>query len=205
MTTHASEGTNIVMENRTISEPSPGSDTGHAILRSTLARRPILATCEVSAMKKLYRSRANSMIGGICGGLAEYLEVDPTIVRLGFVLLGLWSGTGIAAYLILWVIIPYPDTGKASTSEAIREGAEEIRDRAQEVAESISPAVRQSANPATNVVIGIFLVGLGVVFLVRNLDIPWLRWLNAGTLMPIILIVVGILLLGRQTIDRGGE
>ncbi len=48
-------------------------------------------------MKKLYRSRTSSMIGGYAGGLAEYLEVDPTIVRLGFVLLGLWSGVGVAA------------------------------------------------------------------------------------------------------------
>ncbi|MDD2202426.1 MAG: PspC domain-containing protein, partial [Firmicutes bacterium] len=40
-------------------------------------------------VKRLYRSRTNSMIGGVCGGIAEYLEVDPTIVRLGFVLVGL--------------------------------------------------------------------------------------------------------------------
>lgn len=145
------------------------------------------------------------MIGGVCGGLAEHLEVDPTIVRLGFVLLGLWSGIGIAAYLILWIIVPYPDTREASTSEIIREGAEEIRDRAQEVAESISPASQQAERPAANVVIGISLVGLGVVFLVRNLDIPWLRWLNAGTLIPIVFIIIGVLLLRRQTIDRRGE
>ena len=145
------------------------------------------------------------MIGGVCGGLAEYLEVDPTIVRLGFVLLGLYSGIGIAAYLILWIIVPYRDTGEAPTSEIIREGAEEIRDKAQEVAESISPAVRESQGPAANVVIGILLVGLGVVFLVRTLNISCLRWLNAGTLMPIILIIVGVILLRKQNIDRRGE
>ncbi len=156
-------------------------------------------------MRKLYRSRTSSMIGGVCGGLAEYLQVDPTIVRLGFVLLGLWSGVGVAAYIILWVIVPYPDSGDAPTSKTVREGAEEIRDRAREVAESISPAVQQAEMPAANVVIGILLVGLGVVFLVRNLDIPWLRWLNAGTLISIVFIIVGILLLRRQSIDRRGE
>jgi phage shock protein C len=44
------------------------------------------------------------MIGGVCGGIAEYLEVDPTIVRLGFVLVGLCYGIGLVSYLVLWVI-----------------------------------------------------------------------------------------------------
>ncbi len=156
-------------------------------------------------MKKLYRSRVSSMIGGVCGGIAEYLEVDSTIVRLGFVLLGLYSGIGVAAYLILWIIMPYPDRGEASTSETIREGAEEMREKAQEVAESIRSADRQSQRPAINVVIGIWLVGLGVVFLARTLNIPWLYWLNARTLMPIVLIIVGVLLLRGQGTDRKGE
>jgi phage shock protein C len=156
-------------------------------------------------LKKLYRSRTSSMIGGVCGGLAEYLEVDPTIVRLGFVLLGLWSGVGVAAYIILWVIVPYPDRGDAPASEVVRDGAEEIRDRAQKVAESISPAAQQAERPAANVVIGILLVGLGVVLLARTLNISWLRWLNAGTLVPIVFIIVGVLLLGKQSIDRRGE
>jgi phage shock protein C len=156
-------------------------------------------------VKKLYRSRTNSMIGGVCGGLAEYLQVDPTIVRLGFVLLGLYSGIGIAAYLVLWIIMPYPDMGETSTSEIIREGAEEIKDKAQEMAESISPSLRKSRGPAANVVIGILLIGLGIVFLARTLNIHWLRWLDARTLMPIILIIVGILLLRGQRIDKGGE
>jgi phage shock protein PspC (stress-responsive transcriptional regulator)/uncharacterized membrane protein len=145
------------------------------------------------------------MIGGVCGGIAEYLEVDSTIVRLGFVLLGLYSGIGVAAYLILWIIMPYPDRGEASTSETIREGAEEMREKAQEVAESIRSADRQSQRPAINVVIGIWLVGLGVVFLARTLNIPWLYWLNARTLMPIVLIIVGVLLLRGQGTDRKGE
>lgn len=184
---------------------SPGAQARKPCSWNVGRKQPVLCTNEVTILKKLYRSRTSSMIGGVCGGLAEYLEVDPTIVRLGFVLLGLYSGIGIAAYLILWIIVPYPDTGETSTSEIIREGAEEIRDRAQEVAESISPAVRQSQGPAANVVIGILLVGLGVVFLARTLNISWLRWLNAGTLMPIILIIVGVLLLRGQNIDRRGE
>ena len=55
--------------------------------------------------KKLYRSSRNKMIAGVCGGLAEYLNIDPTIVRLIWALVGL-SGAGLVAYLICALIIP---------------------------------------------------------------------------------------------------
>ena len=57
--------------------------------------------------KRLYRSTRNKMICGVCGGIAEYFNIDPTLVRLGVVLLSLTSwGTGILAYIICSVIIP---------------------------------------------------------------------------------------------------
>ncbi|MBN1630079.1 MAG: PspC domain-containing protein [Thermoleophilia bacterium] len=56
--------------------------------------------------KRLYRSRADKMIGGVCGGLGEYFEVDPTIVRVLWVAVTLFGGAGVIAYLILWVIVP---------------------------------------------------------------------------------------------------
>jgi phage shock protein C len=56
--------------------------------------------------KRLYRSRHDRMIGGLCGGLGEYFGIDPTVVRLLFVLAALVGGHGILAYLILLVIVP---------------------------------------------------------------------------------------------------
>lgn len=59
------------------------------------------------AVKRLYRSSKERMIGGVCGGIAEYYNTDPTIVRLLFVLLLLASfGTAVIGYLIAWIIIP---------------------------------------------------------------------------------------------------
>lgn len=55
--------------------------------------------------KKLYRSRKSRMLCGICGGIGEYLNIDPTLVRLLAVLLGC-SGTGILVYIIAAIIIP---------------------------------------------------------------------------------------------------
>ncbi|MGD0236916.1 MAG: PspC domain-containing protein [Syntrophorhabdales bacterium] len=58
--------------------------------------------------KKLYRSNSNKLIAGICGGLAEYFGVDPTVMRVIYVILTLITGIllGIVLYLILWAIIP---------------------------------------------------------------------------------------------------
>ncbi len=60
--------------------------------------------------KKLYRSRKNYMIAGICGGLGEYFDVDPTIVRLVLLCSVLLAGTGILFYLIGWIVIPVDPT-----------------------------------------------------------------------------------------------
>jgi phage shock protein PspC (stress-responsive transcriptional regulator) len=56
-------------------------------------------------MKKLYRSAKDKILGGVCGGLAEYLDLDPTLVRLVFVLL-LMVGIGFLFYIICWIIVP---------------------------------------------------------------------------------------------------
>lgn len=55
--------------------------------------------------KKLYRNTQNKMIAGVCSGIAEYVNIDPTIVRLIWALIGL-SGAGIVAYLVCALIIP---------------------------------------------------------------------------------------------------
>jgi phage shock protein PspC (stress-responsive transcriptional regulator) len=56
--------------------------------------------------KKFYRSRTNRMIAGICGGMAEHLDVDPSLVRLIAVALVLAGGLSIWVYLIAWIIVP---------------------------------------------------------------------------------------------------
>jgi phage shock protein C len=56
--------------------------------------------------KRLRRNRENKMIAGVCEGIADSYDLDPTIVRLGFVLLALFHGVGIVAYLALWIVMP---------------------------------------------------------------------------------------------------
>lgn len=57
-------------------------------------------------MQRLYRSKKERMIGGVCGGIAEHLKVDPTVIRLAWIVLTLIGGSGFLAYIICWIIIP---------------------------------------------------------------------------------------------------
>lgn len=57
-------------------------------------------------MKRLYRSNDEKILAGVCGGIAEYFHIDPTVVRLLWIVLGMMGGGGIFAYIIAAIIIP---------------------------------------------------------------------------------------------------
>ena len=97
--------------------------------------------------KRLYRSRKNSVIAGVCGGLGEYFDIDPTIIRIIAVILALAKGIGLLAYIIAWIIIPQRGEG--------------------EVVEEKSGAHKYLP--------GLILILLGLVFLLENF-IPWLSF-----------------------------
>jgi phage shock protein PspC (stress-responsive transcriptional regulator) len=119
--------------------------------------------------KKLYRSRADRMIAGVCGGLAEYFNIDSTLVRLLWVLLIIAGGTGILAYIIAIIIIPNnPGQTEASST-------------------------RGKTN--AGLLIGIALVLIGIFLLLERFDffyfwdVPW------GVLWAVLLILIGIAIL----------
>ena len=67
---------------------------------------------EIKMKKRLFRSTKERMIGGVCGGLAEYFNIDPTIVRLAWAFISLASvGCGVVAYFIAWIIVPEGNGG----------------------------------------------------------------------------------------------
>jgi len=68
--------------------------------------------------RKLARSRTNSRIAGVCGGLAEYLDVDPTLIRLIFILLLIYAGHGVLLYFILWLLMPLKEGAVQAPSNA---------------------------------------------------------------------------------------
>ena len=56
--------------------------------------------------KRLYRSTKDRMVAGVCAGVGDYFKIDPTLVRLVFVLLALAGGPGLVAYIVMWLIVP---------------------------------------------------------------------------------------------------
>ena len=68
--------------------------------------RPASPGVGYDSSRRLYRSRRNQVIGGVAAGVAEYFDIDPTIVRIAWALLGIAWGTGVLLYLICWLVIP---------------------------------------------------------------------------------------------------
>ncbi|MCE5209176.1 MAG: PspC domain-containing protein [Chloroflexi bacterium] len=69
--------------------------------------------------KRLYRSRTERMIGGVCGGLADFFTVDPTIIRLIFVLLLLTGSAGFWVYIVLMIVVPEEPVVKRPVSPQV--------------------------------------------------------------------------------------
>lgn len=147
--------------------------------------------------KRLYRSRSDRMIGGVAGGLADYFEIDSTLVRLVFVLLA-FAGFGILFYLILWLIVPEENSTKTDPAQTIRENAEQMSKDMKQHAEKISQKV--AAHPeAPRFWGGMVLIVLGILFLLQTFSI--FSFLRFGRIWPLILIIIGIFLLERRRHD----
>jgi phage shock protein PspC (stress-responsive transcriptional regulator) len=148
----------------------------------------------------LYRSETDRMLGGVCGGLSDYLGIDSTFVRLFFALLFFGSGVGLLAYLALWIIMPSESTTFAGTTwkENIKDSTENFNERAQNVGKDFQQAMR-SPHPQAGLIVGIALIALGGLLFIENLGIPWLNWLSFDMLWPVLLIVGGGALLLRRT------
>jgi phage shock protein PspC (stress-responsive transcriptional regulator) len=136
------------------------------------------------------------MIAGVCGGLGEYLAIDPTFVRIFFVLLALINGIGVLIYFLMWIIVPPEDAASISLREAARTGADEIVEQARTMGADLRQAVR-SPNSQTWMYIGLGLVILGFFALLDNLPWRWLHWFNWNVFWPVLLILGGIALIVR--------
>jgi phage shock protein C len=139
---------------------------------------------------KLYRSVSDRMIGGVCGGLGVFLNIDPLFIRLLFVLLLFGSDFGFILYLLLWILIP--EEGK---SYGFKE--ESFSTKFRSMGEDIQGAVTQP-HPQSGMILGIGLIIVGALMFLDRLDFTWLDWFDFDVLWPVLLIVGGITLLFRK-------
>jgi len=128
--------------------------------------------------KRLYRSRENSIIAGVCGGLGEYFDIDPVLIRIITVILIFPGGIGLIAYLVAWIAMPQRPEGDV----VVEEGG--IADHA-EFAKYLPGAI---------------LVLVGVIFLANRLF--W--WFDFGVIWPFGLIAIGVILIAR-TVSKQKE
>lgn len=126
--------------------------------------------------KKLYRSTSNKMIAGVCGGIAEYLNMDPTMVRIAWILLSILPLVpGILLYIIAWFVIP--------KQTEVSHG-------------KTGPAAPVSA------FLGVLFIGIGALVFLGNLDIlDWEEWWEFSWeyVLPLLLIAVGVFFIARPT------
>jgi phage shock protein C len=140
-----------------------------------------------SKTKRLYRSEKNRMIAGVAGGLGEYFDIDPVIVRLIFVLVAIYGGSGVLIYVILWLVIPSQSDTKSSTEKNVEKGAKEIQDKAEDMAKSIKK------NGNNKIFLGIFMIVIGLMLFLGNFG--FVHIFNMWKLWPLVIIAIGISLL----------
>lgn len=163
---------------------------------------------------RLFRSRDDRMIAGVAGGLAELWDADPSLVRLGWALLAIFTGgIAIIVYIVLAIVVPEEDdvadwtmspgetvggsTSAAELARAARAAAREARRQRRE----LRRASRGHGPRAGAMVIGLLFILGGAWFLAREY-LPWLDW---DWVWPTSLVAVGILVLVLAVRRPGGD
>jgi len=145
--------------------------------------------------RRLTRDTQRGVFGGVAAGFGEYLDVDPVLVRLGFVLLAFVHGLGVLFYVACWVVVPRRDRVMAAAAPPMAPPLEPAGDAG-------APAPPVAASPdaaAAQLAVGSILVIAGGLLLAHNLD--WLRWpwwMRFETLWPLLLVALGLGLVAKS-------
>lgn len=137
--------------------------------------------------KRLYRSRTNTTIAGVCGGLGDYFAIDPTFIRIIAVLLALADAIGIVAYIVAWIIIPKEPVSAEITPPKPTDSRKEEYIRWKRYLP------------------GAILILIGVFIIIRQ----YYWWWHIERLWPALLIILGLFLIfrigNRERLARAGE
>ena len=148
---------------------------------------------------RITKSKTDRIVDGVCGGLAEYFGIDSLLVRLAFVALMFINGIGLILYIVLVIIMPNAEKLDQPQKETIQENVQEIGERIKEAGEELGTAVSKKIEEKhTNHAgwFGILLILIGVIFLLKNLNL--IRWFDNDIIWPLIIIFIGAWLLIRR-------
>lgn len=138
--------------------------------------------------KRLERDTVNSVIGGVCSGLAEYFCIDVTLIRVLFVLSFLFLGFGFLLYIVLWMVMPVKKLNGYADNKENRAFS---RESFFENPEPESKAYSKKHNNGS-IILSIIIIAIGLICLLNNFyPIGWWLW----RLWPVILIVFGIIIM----------
>lgn len=157
--------------------------------------------------KRLYRSRIDRMVFGVCGGLGSYFDIDPVLIRVIFVLSIFFGGIGILAYIILAIVVPLENSQSAEPKQTIRENVQEMR----ETAETLGRDIKTTFTPESSkertepqqyyharhsrTIIGLIILIAGILLLFGTISPFRWWWFGWAVFWPIVLIIIGILII----------
>ena len=130
--------------------------------------------------KKIFRSKKDKIIAGVCGGIAEYFNVDPVWIRLIAILLIFAEGIGVVLYIIAWILIPEnpSQTGRKTVAE-----------------ETVEKAMKGKKKDQATTVLGVIIIVIGGGLLFQNL----FSWFSFNLVWPLGIIAIGVYLLVRNS------
>ena len=136
--------------------------------------------------KKLERNPMNKVIGGVCSGLAEYFNLDVALVRVLFVIALLFASFGFWLYVILWIVIPERKISfDFNNTQQSEDQNQQYEDQSSDV------TAEDNKQKTTTVFAGVFVVLIGVIFLINNfIPISWV-W----KLWPLVLVSIGVIMI----------
>lgn len=159
-------------------------------------------------MKKLYKSRNEKMFAGVCGGIAEYFDLDPVLVRVLFILFTFIGGTAIIAYIVGMIVMPFPPAEIAGDAETSPSPPPPSTTSDMGHTGPPPPVPADKSPGKGGLIFGVILLMLGAYFLMRNIPLFnhwywWIRWNLSDYLIPAVLIIFGAILIGSSRRKNG--
>lgn len=144
---------------------------------------------EQQTPKRLYRSRTNRMIGGVCGGIADYFAIDPVLVRLVFAAMIFGAGFGFGLYVILWIVVPEQGAADQPAEERVKQFGREVQTLAEDLKHDRGSTPRRTW-------LAVIIIAIGVMALVNQISPwPWFRW---NFIWAAIIISLGVKIILRR-------